>query len=334
MGYGRSYNDVMRILFVTATRVGDAVLSTGILRHLTDAYPNAQITIACGPVAAELFEAVPGLERIIVLEKMVASLHWLRLWALSAGKLWDIVVDLRSAPLTYLLAAKKQYHLYKHRHKGHRVRQMAGVMGLEDNPPLPRLWNATKHDMEAAELIPPGEPVLAIGPTANWRAKIWRCEKFSELCQRVMNPGGLFSNGRIAIFGSQDERPQAIKLLESIPKRQCIDLIGQVSLLGAHACLKRCICFVGNDSGLMHIAAASGIPTLGLFGPSREELYGPCGNFTATVRTPENFLNIHPDNFNHKTTDSLMDGLGVDQVLEALSALIVKAQGTQIEPVR
>ena len=139
MRYGQSYNDVMRILFVTATRVGDAVLSTGILRHLTDAHPNAQITIACGPVAAELFEAVPGIERIIVLEKMVASLHWLRLWALSAGKLWDIVVDLRSAPLTYLLAAKKQYHLYKHRHEGHRVRQMAGVWGLMIN----RLYRAS-----------------------------------------------------------------------------------------------------------------------------------------------------------------------------------------------
>ena len=213
------------------------------------------------------------------------------------------------------------------------MRQMAGVMGLEEKPPLPRLWNTPKHDIEAAELIPHGEPVLAVGPTANWQAKIWRCEKFAELCQRVMSPGGLFADGRIAIFGSQEERPQAIKLLESIPKRQCIDLIGQVSLLGAHACLKRCICFVGNDSGLMHIAAASGIPTLGLFGPSREELYGPCGKFTATVRTPKSFLKIHPDNFNHKATDSLMDSLSVDQVVEALSALITKARGMQFEPV-
>ena len=90
-----------------------------------------------------------------------------------------------------------------------------------------------------------------------------------------MIPGGLFENGRIAIFGSQEERPQAIKLLESIPKRQCIDLIGQVSLLGAYACLKRCICFIGNDSGLMHLAAAAGPPTLGLFGPTSDAQYGP-----------------------------------------------------------
>ena len=65
----------MRILFVSSTRVGDAVLSTGLLDHLIDTHPGARITVACGPAAADLFRAVPGLERIIALEKMVGSLH-------------------------------------------------------------------------------------------------------------------------------------------------------------------------------------------------------------------------------------------------------------------
>ena len=78
MRMGRSYNDAMRILFVSATRIGDAVLSTGLLGHLTEVHPGARITVACGPAAAELFEAMPSLDRVIVLEKMVASLHWLR----------------------------------------------------------------------------------------------------------------------------------------------------------------------------------------------------------------------------------------------------------------
>ena len=50
----------MRILFITATRIGDAVLSTGLLAHLIEHHPEARITIACGPVAAPLFSAVPG----------------------------------------------------------------------------------------------------------------------------------------------------------------------------------------------------------------------------------------------------------------------------------
>ncbi|MCZ6607749.1 MAG: glycosyltransferase family 9 protein, partial [Alphaproteobacteria bacterium] len=75
----------MRILFITATRVGDAVLSTGLLDHLIRENPDARVTVACGPMAAPLFEAVPNLERIIVLEKQAFSLHWVRLWAACVG---------------------------------------------------------------------------------------------------------------------------------------------------------------------------------------------------------------------------------------------------------
>ncbi len=66
----------MKILFVTATRIGDAVLSTGLLSHLVGQYPGARFTIAAGPPAAPLFVAVPGLERVIAVTKRPWSLHW------------------------------------------------------------------------------------------------------------------------------------------------------------------------------------------------------------------------------------------------------------------
>ena len=65
----------MRVLFITATRIGDAVLSTGLLGHLVERYPAARFTIAAGPAAAPLFAAVPRLERLIVVEKKPWSLH-------------------------------------------------------------------------------------------------------------------------------------------------------------------------------------------------------------------------------------------------------------------
>ena len=88
----------MRILFVTATRFGDAFLSTGLLSHLIDRYPNAQITVAVGPAAATLFNAMPNLDRVIVLRKQRLSLHWLKLWRqcffFQLGKgYWDCDVN-------------------------------------------------------------------------------------------------------------------------------------------------------------------------------------------------------------------------------------------------
>ena len=74
----------MKILFISANRVGDAVLTTGLLRHLVDTYPDAQFTIACGPYGADLFRAVPRLEKLIVMKKKPYNGHWLDLWKATA----------------------------------------------------------------------------------------------------------------------------------------------------------------------------------------------------------------------------------------------------------
>ena len=71
----------MRLLFITSTRVGDAVLSTGILNACIQRYPGLVVTVACGVPAAPLFAAMPNLEELIVLEKTSYARHWLTLWA-------------------------------------------------------------------------------------------------------------------------------------------------------------------------------------------------------------------------------------------------------------
>jgi ADP-heptose:LPS heptosyltransferase len=76
--------------------------------------------------------------------------------------------------------------------------------------------------------------------------------------------------------------------------------------------VRRCSLFIGNDTGLMHMAAASGIPTLGLFGPSPVEQYAPWGPLAAHVRSPEPAAAMFGPGFDHRTTGTLMDGLTVD----------------------
>ena len=90
------------------------------------------------------------------------------------------------------------------------------------------------------------------------------------------------------------------------------DLVGMVDLLTAVAVLRRCAVFIGNDTGLMHIAAASGIPTLGLFGPSPSHQYAPWGQHTALVRSTDPPEAMFGPGFDHRTTDTLMDGVSVD----------------------
>jgi heptosyltransferase III len=310
----------MDILLVTATRIGDAVLSTGLLSYLIERHRGARLTIAAGPPAAPLFEWVPGLERIVVVNKRPWQLHWLPLYAAVAPRRWDLVVDLRGSALAWLLWSGARKVMGKGDPREHRVCQLGRLFDL-DPPPSPRLWTAPHHDRAAAALIPAGGPVLAIGPAANWRGKEWRAERFAELARRLTAAGGMVPGARIAVLAAAHERPQAEPLLEAVPENRRIDLVGKVDLPTAAAALQRCTLFIGNDTGLMHIAAAVGTPTLGLFGPSPVEQYAPWGPHAAYVRSSESPATMFAPGFDHRTTGSLMDGLSVDAAEEAAGRL-------------
>lgn len=315
----------MRLLFITSTRIGDAVLSTGLLSHLIDTNPGARVTIACGAEAAPLFEALPGLERVIVLNKRRLGLHWLGLWLQVAGRKWDHVVDLRGSALAYVVPHRARLVFHGDARPMHRVAQLAEAAGLKAEL-SPRLWTAPRHETEAARLAPDGAPILALGPTANWRGKEWPIENFIALAARLTGERGPLASGRVAVFGAAAERAAAQPLLDSLEPAHRLDLIGRIDLVTSFAVLKRCTLFIGNDSGLMHLAAAAGVPTLGLFGPSRETHYAPHGRFAAVVRTPESFeALIGQPGYDHRTTDTLMRSLSVDAVEAAARGLWSRA---------
>ncbi|HTZ38198.1 MAG TPA: glycosyltransferase family 9 protein [Stellaceae bacterium] len=314
----------MDILFVTGTRIGDAVLSTGLLDYLIARHPDARLTIAAGPVAAPLFEAVPGLERIAVMRKRPFQAHWLGLYGAVARRRWDLVVDLRGSALAWLLRAGERRVMAKGSAREHRVRQLARLFAL-DPPPGPRLWLAPAHQQRAEAMLPPGAPVLAIGPAANWRGKQWRAERFAELARRLCAADGPLPGARVAVLAAAHERAQAAPLLAAVPPGRAVDLVGGTDLLTAAAVLRRCALFVGNDTGLMHIAAATGTATLGLFGPSPVEQYAPWGACTAVVRTEQSPATMFVPGFDHRTTDTLMDTLSVEAAEAAARELWSRA---------
>jgi heptosyltransferase III len=99
----------------------------------------------------------------------------------------------------------------------------------------------------------------------------------------------------------------------------------------AAACLRHASLYVGNDSGLMHIAAAVGVPTLGLFGPSDDRIYAPYGRMTRWVRstTPKHEL-IRAVDAGERPLTSLMDEIGLEQVLAASRELIAANSSAQM----
>lgn len=317
----------MRILFITSTRIGDAALSSGLLQHLLQVYPAATFTIAAGPVAAELFTAMPRLERLLKVKKHRFGGHWLILWFYVVTTKWDLVIDLRHSLLSYLVLTKKRYILKPRHSNDHRVVQLGRLLHLSP-PPDPKLWVSLDDERIATSIIPSGVSVLAIAPTANWSGKQWPAEYFIDLIKQLTKPDSLFPQAKVAIFGATNEREQALPILRAIPPEQRIDLIGKASLSLVYALLSRCRFFIGNDSGVMHLAAAAHIPTLGLFGPSRIELYHPWGGKTAAIRTPESFESfISAPGYDYRGTHSLMGSLTVEKVEMAARNLFQQSCG-------
>ena len=311
----------MKILFVSSTRIGDAVLSTGLLAHLIKCFPEARFTVACGPLPAPIFAHVPGVERVIVLHKRPLAGHWLGLWTKIVGIAWDLVVDLRGSALAWALWARERRVSRRAESNLHRVEALGRLLDL-DEPPAPQLWWSATEENFAATEVGDGSPVLAIGPTANWAAKIWPAERFTQMMHRLTGADGLFPGVRIAVFGGVGERGIARPVLQAIPSERCIDFVGTVDILTAAACLNRCDLFIGNDSGLMHIAAATGTPTLGLFGPSQPVHYAPWGPHCAVAETEIPYADLFSaPGFDHRTAGSLMTSLSVDRVVWAAEDL-------------
>jgi ADP-heptose:LPS heptosyltransferase len=317
----------VKILFISHNRLGDAVLSTGLLAHLGRQYPGAEITVACGPTPAPLLALAPNVVELIALEKAPLAGHWRKLWRQTAPRRWDLVVDLRASLMAWLLWARQRRVLMGNSDEHHRVDHAAQVLDLQPSP-APELWRRPSHDAAAAAHLPRGGPVLALGPTANWGGKQWPIERFTDLARRMTGSNGPLAGARVAVFGAGNERAAAQALLDDLPRDQIVDLIGRIELPVVLACLARCDLYVGNDSGLMHMAAAAPIPTLGLFGPSREELYGPWGDRAAAVRTDRSFADIRNDPvYDYRKQDSWMNTLSVEKVEAAARELLAGGRG-------
>jgi len=182
-----------------------------------------------------------------------------------------------------------------------------------DPPPAPRLWIDEAADAAAARLMPGPGPWLALGPAANWTGKEWPAECFAELAERLTGPGGALAGARVAVLAGAGEEARCRPVLDRLGARAA-DLAGRTDPMTAAACLRRARLFVGNDSGLMHLAAAAGTPTFGLFGPTPAAIYAPWGPRAGLVLAPDGAA----------APEARMASLTVEAVLQGALALLAR----------
>lgn len=277
-----------RVLFVSPNRIGDSVIASGIVREINRQWPNARITVAAGGPPAPFFRSTPGVERIIVVNKGKWASHWFRLWAEVVKQPWDVVIDTRGSALGWLVRAGTRRIYNRGWETG--VPKVEVVSRLMQAPHSlePELYIDDRAQAEAAAVIDPQlaggagpGPIIALAPIAHQKGKSWPADRWGVLVE-MLKAESRFDGWRFMLVGGPGDHPPAAPALAAAGGRG-IDFVGRGDILASAAAIRRAALFVGNDSGLMHVAAAAGTPTLGLFGPTEWWLYGPRGPRTRTV---------------------------------------------------
>jgi ADP-heptose:LPS heptosyltransferase len=122
--------------------------------------------------------------------------------------------------------------------------------------------------------------IVLINPNASEMLPLrrWMPERFAELIRRILAAG---DDILVLITGAPNERPEAERLAEQCGSNRCISFAGQSTLGDLPVLYSLSVVIVTNDSGPAHFAAASGLPTIVLFGPETPNLYKPLGSSKA-----------------------------------------------------
>ncbi len=300
-------------LVVQLHHMGNILMSYPLLRHLRARWPAARRDALAGPWGAELLARSGSFDAVWVYNPPIrmlrravtrdargffAELRFLlglrargyhTLLGLGVPHFINLVVQQALCPRRWLGAARAQ-DLYcecgetcatPHHSRLDEARRLLDYLPLLGAPAVADRPEFAIHAAEAAvadELflrhgLAAAARVVALAPGAGVPAKRWPAERFAELADRL----AAATNAAVVLVGSAAERELTHRVAAALRRARCVDLAGATTTGELAAVLHKCALFIGNDSGPLHLAAAVGRPTVGLFGPAQPEGWAPKG---------------------------------------------------------
>ncbi|CAH9019253.1 glycosyltransferase family 9 protein [Candidatus Nitrosacidococcus sp. I8] len=294
-----------RILIITLSNIGDAIMTTPVLETLYQQFPEAKVDIVADRRSSEIFQYCPYIDGIFHKNKNEGWQGVIRLIRQLRTTRYDLIVDLRTDGLSYLLRAKKRLTKQKTNvETTHSVIRHRSALDpiLPKEFPIPpcSIWIPESYLKEAKQILAviPNQRMLAIGLGANWPPKIWPALEFLNLISLIKD-----NFDSIVLVGSQNDRVYSQQVIPTLPLPY-LNLCGQTNLLQVAAILKQAQIFIGNDSGLGHLAAAVGTPTFTVFGPGNPDRYHPWGLYNYwQVASDQNLQNLKAADIKNQVLD-------------------------------
>jgi heptosyltransferase II len=294
--------DTRPILMVPYMWIGDFVRGHTVVRVLKQRWPNRPVDLLVTSPRAPLVDYMPGVRAGVVWDLPRGRLALAKQWglanrlranqygtALVMPRTWKsaIAPALAGIPERVGFVGEARFGLLNRPRWGERrlprFIDKNAALALPDGAPLPPEWPVPQL------LVPPGEtsrwrhanglgagPAVALAPGSVGASKRWT---YYAEAARLLAQQGL----DVWVVGGPDEKAQAAEIVAS-GGPNVRDLTGTDLRNGILAAAAASV-VISNDSGLMHIAAAIGTPTMGIFGPTSPYHWAPLNDLAATIQT-------------------------------------------------
>jgi heptosyltransferase-2 len=299
------------ILLIPYMWIGDFVRCHSVVRLLNERWPNRPVDVLTTTLCAPLLDYMPGVRKGIVCDLPRKQLAFAQHKALAERfsaehygsalvmpRTWKSALApwLAGIPERTGFAGELRFGLLNDIRFGEkklpRMIDRCGALTLPKGAPVPKDWPKpdlnvptqaaaewrARHDLKNGGLDDGSRPVIAFAPGAVGPSKRWPVSYFGELARSLTAEG--FS---VWVLGSPAEAPLAKEIVDAAG-RYARDLTSN-DLRNAILALKVASACVSNDSGLVHVSAAIGTPTVGIFGPTSAWHWAPLNPLAATIET-------------------------------------------------
>ncbi|HET6488137.1 MAG TPA: lipopolysaccharide heptosyltransferase II [Syntrophales bacterium] len=343
------FDKLNNVLIRGTNWIGDVVMTFPAIAAVRETLPHARITVLVKPWVADLVRMHPAVDEVMIYERPGRHEGIGGLWELSRelrlrrfdaaillqnaieaaiiARLAGIPVragystDARGFLLTHPVARTQEI---RNVHQTLYYLEMLHALGFRSSEQTLRII-PTAQDREAAQRrlneygIAGRRPLIGMAPGAAYGpAKRWFPGRFAGVADRLI---GRFSCP-VLLFGGAGDRAST-EAVQSAAQCAFIDIAGRTSLREAIALIARCDLFITNDSGLMHVAGALGVPTVAIFGSTNPATTSPMGERTVIVRRP---VDCSPCLKQECPTDfACMDLVSVDEVFDESIRLLDQA---------
>ncbi len=284
----RAPNDPARILLIRLHAIGDVALMLPAAAGLRRQLPNATIDILSTAEPSGLLEAYTMFNRVIAAP--AARNPWQRMKnsieraVLSGEERYDVIIDLQRNWSTRLQRrllrprAWSEFDRFGPRSASERTLETfhrAGFEGL-----VPAFRPAIRHDIRDSArslLLANGwdgaTPLIVLNPAGLWITRNWPVANYVTLARIWLERGAV----QFLLIGTSERLGEAGRYFRAQLGDAAINLVGRTSLAEAAGILLYVTAVVSEDSGLLHLAWASGLPSLAILGSSNHAWVAPSG---------------------------------------------------------